>query len=399
MSQLIAAAVEASLTRSSWIRQMFEEGARLKAQYGEAQVFDFSLGNPSAPPPAAVDAALQSVLREAGPGLHRYLPNAGLPEARAHVAGELAAATGLAYGAEHVVMTCGAAGALNIVLKAVLDPGDEVIALAPYFVEYGFYAQNHGGTLVTVPTDESFQPDAEALRAAITPRTRAVIVNSPNNPTGVVYPAARLRALAEVLREASARHGRPIYLLSDEPYRYLVFDEVEVPWISTLYEHALILTSYSKDLGLAGERLGYVAVSPRIAGHAQLMDALVLANRVLGFVNAPALVQRILPLLHGARVDAAFYKDLRDRMLGPLRAMGYEVVQPDGAFYLFPRSPIADDVAFVRLAQQERLLLVPGSGFGRAGHFRIALCVPGEVIDRALPVFERVLQRARAGGA
>ncbi|MBI3993049.1 MAG: pyridoxal phosphate-dependent aminotransferase, partial [Candidatus Lambdaproteobacteria bacterium] len=303
MSHLIADAVEASLTRSSWIRQMFEEGARLKAQHGEANVFDFSLGNPIAPPPAAVDEALQAVLREAGAGLHRYLPNAGLPEARAHVAGELAAATGLPYGPEHVVMTCGAAGALNIVLKAVLNPGDEVIALAPYFVEYGFYAQNHGGKLVTVPTDEAFQPDAEALRAAITPRTRALIVNSPNNPTGVVYPAARLQALADVLREASASYGRPIYLLSDEPYRHLVFDGVEVPWVSTLYAHALILTSYSKDLGLAGERLGFVAVNPRIAGHAQLMDALVLANRVLGFVNAPALVQRILPLLGGARVD------------------------------------------------------------------------------------------------
>lgn len=395
MSGLIAESVRTSLERASWIREMFEQGARMKAELGEDKVFDFTLGNPLAEPPAAVHEALQLLLRQHPAGMHRYPPNAGLPDVREHVAKELRRETGLSYGAGHIMMACGAGGALNVLFKALLNPGDEVIALAPYFVEYNFYAQNVGGVLVTVPTDAAFQIDAAAVAAAITPRTRAVIVNSPNNPTGVVYSEAKLKEMAEVLRRASAEHGRPILLISDEPYRYLVFDGVPVPWIPTLYEHTIIATSYSKDLGLAGERLGYVALSPSI-GDPQMMDALVLANRILGFVNAPVLMQRILPLLGTQRVDAMFYQRLRDQMLPPLQEMGYEVVKPEGAFYLFPRSPLADDVAFVRMAQEERLLVVPGSGFGAPGFFRIALCVSPEMIDRSLPVFERVLAKARA---
>ncbi len=394
-ASIVAAAVRASLEHSSWIRRMFEEGTRLKAEHGAQNVFDFSLGNPILEPPPQVRAALRGLLDDPAPGRHRYIPNAGLPEVRAYIARQLAQATALPYEGGHVVLTCGAAGAVNIALKALLNPGDEVATFSPYFVEYDFYVANHGGRLVRAETDADFQIDLAALERVVTERTRALLINSPNNPTGVIYPEASLRRLADFLTAAGRRFGRPIFLLADEPYRNLVFDGNRVPWLPPLYEHTLILTSYSKDLGLAGERIGYLAVSPRAAEAGPLLDALVLANRVLGFVNAPALIQRVLPLVGAARVDVAYYQRMRDRLLAPLREMGYEVVTPGGAFYLFPKSPIPDDVAFVRAAQAERLLLVPGSGFGRAGHFRISLAVSEDVIDRSLPVFQRVLKQVR----
>jgi aspartate aminotransferase len=395
MAHVVAEAVRNSLERASWIRRMFEEGARLKAEFGPENVFDFSLGNPILEPPPEVHQALRSLLADPAPGLHRYLPNAGLPEVRAYIAASLAGATGLPFTPEQVVITCGAGGALNVLLKALLNPGDEVVTFAPYFVEYDFYAANHGGTLVRARTDAGFQIDLAALEAVVNERTRAVLINSPNNPTGVVYPRAALQALADFLHQASARYGRPIFLVSDEPYRRLVFDGVEVPWLPPLYEHTVVLTSYSKDLGLAGERVGYLAVSPRAEECALLCEALVMANRILGFVNAPALIQRVLPMVKDALVDVGFYQRQRDRLLAPLREMGYEAVTPQGAFYLFPRSPIEDDVAFVRAAQAERLLLVPGSGFGGPGYFRISLSVPEAVVDRALPLFEKVLRQVR----
>ncbi len=395
MPSVVSDAVRQSLESSSWIRKMFEEGARLKALHGEANVLDFSLGNPILDPPPAFHAALIDLLSHPVPGMHRYIPNAGLPEARGYVAAELAQATGLPYAAQHVVMTVGAAGAVNIVLKALLNPGDEVVTFTPYFVEYDFYAANHGGRLVRAETDDRFQIDIPALERVLTPRTRAILVNSPNNPSGVVYPLERLKALAACLAAAGSRFGRPIFLIADEPYRELVFDGVTVPWLPTVYDHTVIVTSFSKDIGIPAERLGYAAISPRAAERELLVDGFVLANRILGFVNAPALFQRVLPKLKGQRVDVGYYQMLRDKMLKPLREMGYDIVTPQGAFYLFPKTPIADDVAFVRAAQAERLLLVPGSGFGRPGHFRIALCVRPEVIDRALPVFEKVLKLFR----
>jgi aspartate aminotransferase len=395
MPGIVSDQMRTSIEESSWIRRMFEEGARLKAEAGAQNVFDFSLGNPNLEPPPKFHEEMIRLLQDPQPGMHRYIPNAGLPETREYVAAELKAATGMAYTGQHVVMTCGAGGGLNVVLKALLNPGDEVIALAPYFVEYDFYAANHGGKLVRAQTDGAFQIDVQALERAITTRTRAVIVNSPNNPSGVVFSAGSLKALTGCLEAEGRHHGRPIVLISDEPYRELSFDGISVPWIPPLYDHTVIVTSYSKDLGLPAERLGYAAVSPRHADSVLLLDAMVLANRILGFVNAPALIQRVLPRLKGQKVDVAHYQRLRDRMMSPLREMGYEMVTPNGAFYLFPKSPIPDDVAFVRAAQKERLLLVPGSGFGRPGHFRIALCTSEDVIDRALPVFEKVLKQVR----
>ena len=395
MTSVIADSMRKAIEGSSWIRRMFEEGAQLKAQLGAENVFDFSLGNPILEPPARFHESLRELLSNPPPGMHRYIPNPGLPEVRAYIAEELAAETGLGYQAGQVVVTCGAAGAVNITLKALLNPGDEVITFTPYFVEYDAYAANHGGKLVRAETDEHFQIDLAALERVITPKTRAVIINSPNNPTGVIYPEADLKALADFMTEASKKQGRPIFLIADEPYRRLVFDGAEVPWLPKYYDHVILATSHSKDLGLAAERVGFVAVSPRAEGGAELMEALVLANRILGFVNAPALVQRVLPMMKGQLADVGYYQKLRDQMLEPLQRMGYEVVRPQGAFYLFPKSPIPDDVAFVRAAQQERLLLVPGSGFGRAGYFRIALCTTPDVIERALPVFEKVLKAVK----
>ena len=395
MSHVVADAMRESMKRASWIRKMFEEGARLQAEHGPENVFDFSLGNPILEPPAELRRALLLLLDDPRPGMHRYIPNAGLPEVRDSIAVQLAAETGLPYTADHVVMTCGAAGALNIALKSLLNPGDEVVAFAPYFVEYNTYAANHGGKLVRAATNDAFQIDIEALNRVVTERTRAVLVNSPNNPTGVVYGEEALRALADFLRETERRYGRPIVLLSDEPYRKLVFDGQTVPWIPPLYDHTVIVTSHSKDLGLAGERIGYAAVSPRTAECELLCEALVIANRTLGFVSAPALIQRVLPLLKGLSVDVAYYQRIRDRMLAPLREMGYEMVTPGGAFYLFPKSPIPDDVAFVRAAQAERLLLVPGSGFDGPGYFRISLAVNEDVVERSLPVFDKVMRKFR----
>lgn len=393
MTGIVAEALRNSMDRASWIRDMFTEGARLKAEHGEENVFDFSLGNPILEPPEAVLEALRELVNDPSPGSHRYIPNAGLPAVRQYIAESLKTSTSLDYTAEHIVVTCGAGGAINVALKALLDPGDEVVTLCPYFVEYDFYAANHGGKLIRAETREDFQIDLETLEAAITARTRAVIVNSPNNPTGVVYPGEDLRALAGLLRAASKKHGRPIALISDEPYRNLVFDGLLVPWIPPLYEHTLLVTSHSKDLGLAGERIGYLAVSPSLDHAALFCQAAVMANRILGFVNAPALFQRLLPMVAGVSVDVGYYQGLRDRLLKPLREMGYQVVTPQGAFYLFPKSPIPDDVAFVRAAQGERLLVVPGSGFGRAGHFRISFAVTPEVVERALPAFEKVIRQ------
>ncbi len=388
ISRKVAEAMQAS----SWIRRMFEEGAKLRAQHGASNVFDFSLGNPVVEPPDDVVAALVAAAGTHERGAHRYMPNAGYPHVRQAVAEHLARETGLPYSGDRIVMCVGAGGGLNVLFKALLDPGDEVIVLTPFFVEYVFYVDNHGGRCVQVPTDDAFLPDLDAIRAAITPKTRALVVNSPNNPTGVTYPRACLDALGALLREESARHGRPIVLVSDEPYRHIAYD-VDVPWVPLSYDDTVIVTSHSKDLALPGERIGFIAPSPRMQGDAELAAALTFTNRILGFVNAPAIQQRAVATLQGRSVDPGIYRGKRDRFLPALRSMGYEIVEPTGAFYMFPKSPEPDDVAFVRALQEELILTVPGRGFGRPGHVRISYCVEDDTIDRALPGFERVMQR------
>lgn len=381
---------------SSWIRKMFEEGARLKKIHGQENVFDFSLGNPNVPPPEAVKTKLLALVDRNEPGMHAYMPNAGLIETRSAVSGYLSREYRTAIAAENIVVTCGAAGALNIVLKALLNPGDEVLCPSPYFVEYAFYADNHGGVLKTVPTREDFHLDLSAMERAIGPSTKIVLINSPNNPTGQIYPAEAIQGLGELLDRKSREYGRTIYLVSDEPYRKIVYDASSVPCIFTYYPSSVIVTSYSKDMSLPGERIGYAAVHPGAEDVEHLVGALALANRILGFVNAPGLMQRLVAELQGTCVDVDIYRRKRDMLVDGLRRVGYDLMVPPGAFYLFPRSPLADDVQFVKLLLEENVLVVPGSGFGGPGHFRIAYCVDDRTIERAMPGFERALARARS---
>ncbi|MBI2873065.1 MAG: pyridoxal phosphate-dependent aminotransferase [Chloroflexi bacterium] len=382
--------VHEQMGRGSWIRQMFEAGIALRQRLGEERVFDLSLGNPVVEPPQEFRAELLRLAQHPVPGMHRYMPNAGYPETRAAVARQLAAETGLPYQASDVVMTCGAGGGLNVVLRAIMDPGDEVIVLAPYFVEYLFYVENHGGVPVVVDCDEAFNPDLAILERSITKRTRAVLLNSPNNPTGVVYSAKLLDSLAELLRRKAHQHGKAIYILSDEPYRKLVYDGLKYPFVQHRYTPTVVATSHSKDLALPGERIGYVAVNPELPDRGELVDAIVFCNRVLGFVNAPALMQHLVRSLQGVTVDVADYQRKRDFLYARLVGMGYQMTKPQGAFYMFPKSPMPDDRAFVERLLNHNVLVVPGVGFGKPGYFRISYCLDDRVLEGALDGFRAV---------
>jgi aspartate aminotransferase len=387
----IATKIAGFIERASWIRKMFEEGERLRRIHGADKVFDFTLGNPDVEPPPEFGAEFRKLAEHPIPGMHRYMNNAGYDETRGAVAEVLAEASGLTVEGRHVVMTCGAGGALNVVLKTILNPGEEVIILVPYFVEYKFYIDNHGGVPREVWTDRTtFQLDIPAIEAAITDKTRAIIICSPNNPTGVIYPAESLRALGDMLRRREKELGHQIFVISDEPYARISYDGKHVPNIFPYVDNAVIVTSHSKDLALPGERIGYLAASPRMAGVEQFMEGAVFSNRVLGFVNAPALMQRLVAKLQRASVDIGEYQEKRDILYDGLTAMGFRMVKPDGAFYLFPVSPLADDVEFVRLAQKHNILLVPGAGFGAPGYFRIAYCVDRRMIERSLPAWREL---------
>lgn len=386
-----ARTIAEQLERASWIRRMFEEGARMKAERGPENVFDFTLGNPDADPPPEVLEALRAAASDNRPGVHGYMPNAGFAEVRAAVAGHLARTTGLAFAPEDVFMTVGSSGAINVLLKSILDPGDEVIVLMPCFSEYPFYVQNHAGRMVPVQTDEQFLPVVDRIAAAITPRTRAIILNSPNNPTGRVYPTPILADLEAML----ARLGRPIAVISDEPYKPLVYEAGAQPEIARLVTNCAIASSWSKVFAIAGERIGYLALSPRLEGREALRGACTFTNRILGFINAPALWQRVVAACLGAQPGIEGYRRKRDFLCRELTRMGYEAPRPEGAFYLFPKTPIPDDIAFVRLLAREGVLGVPGTGFGRGGYFRLSLTVPMSVVERSLPAFERALSRCR----
>jgi len=323
------------------------------------------------------------------------MPNIGYPHVRKSVADYLSQEQGAAVTADEVIMTCGAAGALNVILKTILDPGDEVISPAPYFVEYNTYVDNHSGALKTVMTNPDFTLDIDAIAGAITDKTKAVLINSPNNPTGQVYSEDSLRKLGKMLEEKGKALNRTIYLLSDEPYRKIVYDGIKVPSIFGCYRESIIATSYSKDISIPGERIGFIAVNPQAAYKPLLLGGMALSNRILGFVNAPALMQRAIAAVQGMSADLSAYTRKRDLLCKGLSECGYEFVKPAGAFYLFPTSPIADDVKFVQSLQEELILTVPGSGFGGPGHFRIAFCVDDETIVNALPGFKRVMQKFR----
>jgi aspartate aminotransferase len=377
---------------ASWIRGMFEEGIRLKQQYGAEQVYDFSLGNPIVEPPPEFHEVLHRLVSHPQPGMHRYMPNVGYPETRAAVAAQLTRETGIAFTAEHIVMVVGAAGGLNVVFRTLLDPGDEVMIFSPYFVEYHFYADNHQGVTRVVATDAQFNLDLEAIAQALSPRTKVVLINSPNNPSGVVYPAATLQALGELLRARQAAFGTTIYLVSDEPYKKLLYDNTPYPEIYPYYANSIAVTSHAKDLALPGERIGHIAVNPACTELSDLLDGLSFANRTLGFVNAPALMQHVVQHLQGVTIDMEQYERKRALLCDNLAAMGYQFVTPQGGFYLFPRTPIADDVAFVQTLLQRRILTVPGKGFGTPGYFRIAYCVEDQTIAAALDGFRDALR-------
>ena len=383
------------MEQGSWIRRMFEEGMVLKRRHGAENVFDLSLGNPVMEPPAEFFEELRRIANNPSPGMHRYMPNAGYAETRGAVAEQLVRETGLAFTADEVLMTCGAGGALNVVLKSLLDPGDEVVIFAPYFVEYMFYADNHGGSCRSVPPDDRYYPDLEAFEKAITPRTRVVLVSSPNNPTGVLYDSGLLSRLAEIIAAKERQHGTEVFLVSDEPYRKILFDGLTYPHIFHHHARSIVATSHSKDLALPGERIGYVAVHPEYEGRAELMDALNFCNRTLGFVNAPALMQHIVKSLQSVTVDVSEYQAKRDFLYERLTAMGYETVRPQGAFYMFPRSPIEDDAAFVEELKKHLVLVVPGRGFGLAGHFRISYCVDDRTLEGSMDGFRAAIESVR----
>lgn len=385
---MISNKISNRLANSSMIRAMFEEGARLKKIYGADKVYDFSLGNPDPEPPAEVKTALRELANSKEPGMHLYMNNAGYTEVRETIAGKINRETGLQLTFNNVVMTVGAGGALNVVLKTLLNPDEEVIIFAPYFVEYTSYIDNHGGKAVIVNTDSrTFLPDPELLRSKITPNTKAILINTPNNPTGVVYGADILKAIANVLEEKGREYGHTIYIISDEPYRKLAYD-VNIPNILTIYRNAIMIDCFSKSLSLPGERMGYIAANPEAEDIDTLMGGLIYCNRVLGYVNAPALFQKVIARTIDSTVDINIYKERRDLLYNGLTSLGYECVKPDGAFYLFPKSLIADDVEFKNRAVKYNLLIVPGSGFGCPGHFRLAYCVSLETIKNSLPAFE-----------
>lgn len=392
----IAKKMKDFVANGSMIRRMFEEGKRLKAIYGEDKVFDFSIGNPDLPVPDSIKAKIIEVSKADAPDLHAYMPNAGLPEARAAVAGRINRDQGLSLKPEHLVLTCGAAAALNISFKALLEAGDEVLVSAPYFVEYGFIADNHGGVLKTVPTLSDFSLDLAALEAGIQPRTKIVLVNSPNNPTGRIYSSESLAGLAEALKRKSQEYGHVIYLISDEPYRRLAYGGVSVPSPMASYPNSLIASSFAKDLSLPGERLGYVAVNPEAEDAAELVAALSLANRILGFVNAPSLMQKVVAEIGDECVDVGIYQRRRDRLVSALSSFGYQLGLPEGAFYLFVKAPGGNEETFLSLLKAENILVVPGSGFGAPGYFRLAYCVEDRVIEASLPGFERAIRASES---
>ncbi|MBR6115647.1 MAG: pyridoxal phosphate-dependent aminotransferase [Oscillospiraceae bacterium] len=387
---MLAKEMDAYISGGSAVRAMFEEGTRLAAIYGRENVYDFSLGNPNIPAPAALNDAIRAVLdEEESTFVHGYMTNAGYPDVRLAVAEDLNRRFGTAYTDANLLMTVGAAGGMNIILRTLLDPGDEVLVFAPYFSEYNFYVRGAGGVIRPIPADPAtFQPDPEALRAAVTPRTKALIVNNPNNPTGVVYSEETLRAVASVLTERAEAVGHAIYIISDEPYRELVYDGAVVSWIPNLYPNTVVCYSWSKSLSIPGERLGYLCIPDACEDFPVIFDAAVVVSRALGFVNAPSLIQRAVKRVLSAQTDIAAYDRNRRALYDGLTALGFRTARPEGAFYLWVQTPGGDDVAFAAKAAEHRILTVRGSGFGCGGYVRLAYCVSHDMILRSMDAWK-----------
>ena len=397
--KIITDEIATSISSGSWIRKMFEKGRELKDKFGEDAVCDFSLGNPDVPPPAAAKAALERIAENAVKPLGLgYCPNAGIPAVRAAMAEYLSKQQQTQVDASHVIMSVGAAGAMVSFFRAVIEPGDEVLVSAPYFVEYGFYCGHFGGTLKSVKAlTPDFRPDIDALEKAVTPRTRVLIINSPNNPTGCIYPEEDLRRIAKIVDDENERRenegGRPLFLLSDEPYRIFAFDGAKVPPILPLTKWSLVIGSFSKSISLAGERVGYLLANPAMPDVQTLLAALVLTTRTLGSVNAPVIGQRLAAELLDETVDLSIYDSRRKLMAKVLSNAGIEFPMPAGAFYFFAKSPVADEMKFVDALLEEKILVVTGKGFGYPGYIRLSCSVDEQIIARAEPGFKRAMER------
>lgn len=391
---MISNKMEKLVKGSSTIRAMFEEGKKLSAKYGEENVFDYSLGNPNVEPPAEVKKAIIDIINEEPQNLvHGYMENSGYEDVRKKIADFINKKNNTNFTENNIVMTCGAAGGLNIILKTLLNPEDEVIVIAPFFGEYQNYVNNFDGKLVVVQSNkETFQPDIEALEKGITPKTKAIIINTPNNPTGVIYSEESLTKMAEVLKKKEKEYGTSIYLISDEPYKEIAYDGAEVPFLLKYHKNSFIGYSYSKSLSLPGERIGYVVANSEMDDYEEIIQSLNVANRILGFVNAPSLFQRVIGRILGAEVDVNIYKKNRDLLYNHLISLGFECVKPQGAFYLFPKSLIPDDKAFAEAAKKYNLLIVPGSSFGCPGYFRLSYCISYEKIEKSLQAFTKLAE-------
>lgn len=387
---MISKKMENMVANSSAIRAMFEEGNRLAGIYGAENVYDFSLGNPNVPAPEAVKTAIRELLDEENPVvLHGYTnSNAGYEDVRQAVADSVNARFGTSFGSKNITMTVGAAGGLNVILKSLLNPGDEVIAFAPYFGEYRSYTNNYDGVLVEIsPDTETFQPKLDEFEAKITEKTKAVIVNTPNNPTGVVYSVETIKKMAAVMEAKQKEFGTEIYLISDEPYRELAYDGVEVPYLTKYYANTVVGYSYSKSLSLPGERIGYLVIPDEAADSEKLIGAANVATRILGFVNAPTLQQKVVKKCLGEKTDISYYNRNRETLYNGLKDLGFECIKPEGAFYLFVKSPVADEKEFCAAAKKYNILIVPGSSFACPGYVRLAYCVSYETIVNSLPKF------------
>ena len=387
--------IEKLMQTSSWIRKMFEEGIELKKQYGAENVFDFSLGNPITEPPQAFFDKLKEIADNPVPGTHRYMPNQGLYSTRSKVAAYYSKEFDMNINADDVIMTVGAAGAINVILKTFIDPANEIITFAPYFAEYKFYADNHQARLVVLGSDDEFNPDLDRLRDMINPETAAIILNSPHNPTGKIYSEEFIKELVEVLEEGTARIGRPIYIITDEPYRKIVYDGYKNPIIFKHYKYTIFVTSHSKDLSLAGERIGYAIVHPNMPFKEKLMTSMAFSNRILGFVNAPAIMQLLVEDIVAESVNIEEYKEKRDLLYNGLIDAGFTAYKPQGAFYIFVKSPIKDEIKMIEHLKKYNILAVPGVGFGKRGYFRLSYAVKKDVVVRSLPLFKKAMEELK----
>lgn len=390
---MIAEKMKNMVANSSAIRAMFEEGNRLAEIYGAENVFDFSLGNPNVPAPEAVKSAITEILEEEDPvALHGYTnSNCGYADVREAVASSLNERFGTKFEGKNIVMTVGAAGGLNVILKSLINPGDEVIAFAPYFGEYRSYTDNYDGVLVEIsPNTANFQPKLDEFERKITPKTKAVIVNTPNNPTGVVYSEETIKKLAAIMEAKQKEYGTDIFLISDEPYRELVYDGVKVPYLTKYYDNTIVGYSYSKSLSLPGERIGYLVIPDEVTDSGEVLSAANVATRILGFVNAPTLQQKIVAKCLNEKTDISYYDRNREALYQGLKDCGFECIKPEGAFYLFVKSPVADEKKFCAAAKKYNLLIVPGSSFACPGYVRLAYCVSYETIVNSLPKFREL---------